>query len=292
MMRARGSPIARRRTTGSMALVVMAVVAVLVVGCSDPALADNCSGLSDCSPSVLAGTLLLGGLLGLGVLAAVASTIPPGGRSGGTGGSGGSGSGSGGGQGSGSGGGAPGGGGAGGGGGSGAPPPVYNPGQPTPSTPPPSSEAQQRIAQDYAQGKGPASWVRDINPTHSTTNCIDTSKAVDQTLAGNPSVAGTHSPSQLGGLYDLRAQFPDANFQESSIQDITRQVQQGGPGTRGVVSVQQDQEGHAFNVYNDNGKVTFIDGQTGKVYNSGSAIMKADNYDSSATVRFGRTFPP
>lgn len=297
----RRHPVARRRTVAAAVhasvLGVLLVVGLglgLVVAGAEPAYADNCSGLSDCSPSVYGAISLLGGLLGLGVAAAVFSSIPPG-RGGGSGD--GSGSGSGSGAGAGSGGGSPGG-----------PPPGNPPGPPGTSPPPiypielpptydgdpaqqqAMNEARQRLENKLAQGLGPKDWVKDINPTGSTNNCVDAAKAVDQSLGGNPTVAHPAYRGQNGD--ELQAAYPGRSNNDATLDSIANDVRQSGPGSKGIVTVYSGNDAHAFNVTNDNGKVTWIDGQTGRVASTPGGILGPAKYDpTQSTFKFLKTYP-
>jgi hypothetical protein len=291
--RHRGS---RRTSAATMAGIGVVVTSVLVLGVAEPAFADNCSGLSDCSPSILGAIFLLAGVLGLGVAAAVTSSNPPGGG-------GGSGSGSGAGAGAGT-------GGAGTGGGSGPPggPGPANPPAPPATTPPvypielpptyegdpaqqqAMNDARQRIADKLAHGQGPGSWVRDINPTGSDNNCVDAAKAVDQTLANNPSVAHPGYHGQNGE--DLQNAYPGRPNQDTTLNDIANDMQQSGNGSRGIVTVYEGNDAHAINVYNDHGHLTWIDGQTGRVANTPGGILTPDGYDpAQATFKVLKTYP-
>ncbi|MEZ5141656.1 MAG: toxin glutamine deamidase domain-containing protein [Acidimicrobiales bacterium] len=278
---------------------VAAVVALLLVlTWPTPAYADNCGSLTDCVNVLGAGLGLLGGLLGLGL-----GALLLGGRGGGSGGgvggggAGGGGAGGGGGGGGGAGGGGGGGaGGAGGGGGGGTPtpPPVYDPNNPpvTPDQQRQIDEARDRIAKSQQQGGGPKDWVKDINPTRNHSNCVDSAAAVDKTLGGQPTAAGPNN-GQGASERDIRNQYPGREINDSTLDGVTQQVQQGGPGTRGIVIINEGNDAHAINVVNQNGQVIWIDGQQGTVHNSGSGALRADGYDpSKASIRFVQTFPP
>jgi hypothetical protein len=283
----------RRRPLLLGTIVATLAVVVIVIGGAEPAFADNCSGLSDCSPSLLAGTFLLGGVLGLGILAAASSAIPPGGGSAGGSGSGGGGPGSGGGSGS----------------SGGSPPGANPPSPPVPPTAPPAydpnnlppklettpeqqkaiNDAQQRIANDLQQGKGPQTWAKDINPTGDKLNCVESAKAVDQTLANNPSSAGPVSRGQNGA--ELQSAYPGRPDADSTADAITQDLLKSGPGSRGIVTVYEDGSAHAVNVYNDHGRVVWIDGQSGTVSNSANGVLRPAGYTDHAQISVIKTYP-
>ncbi|MFD8542209.1 toxin glutamine deamidase domain-containing protein [Streptomyces rubrogriseus] len=51
--------------------------------------------------------------------------------------------------------------------------------------------------------------------------------------------------------------------QELSFSNIVSDMQKTGSGARGIVWGQDEEGGHVFNVVNIEGRVTFLDGQTG-----------------------------
>lgn len=290
-----------RRPNLTGATIAGATALVVIIGDAAPAYADNCSGLADCTPGVFAAAVLLGGMLGLGLLMAYASS-----GGGGTGAGGGGGSGSGSGQGgSGAGGTGAGGGGGGGAGTGGAPgdggapppiPPAYDPNYRPPQDPP-TPEQQQRmdaaregIRNDLANGKGPEVWAPKINPTGNTKNCVEAAKAVDSTLGNNPKAAGPVNRGQNGR--DLQDAYPGRGQPEMSPMSIEQNLLESGPGSRGIVSVDQAPNGHTFNVYNDNGTIKWIDGQSGRVSTTPGGVLKPIGYSDPSTLEFMKTFPP
>ena len=276
-----------RRTVRS-GITMVAGASLLILLGAEPAFADNCGDLSDCSPSVWAGMRLLAALLGLATVFAVVS--------GDTHGSGGSGGGS-----------AGAGGGAGGGadnsgsrkGPPAAPdkaPPAYDPNyippkvDLTPEQQQRLEEAQKKIKDAQDSGGGPEDWVNDINPTNSRDNCVEAAKAVDNTLGKHPTAAGPVQRGQDG--YEIENAYPGRSLHGSTPGGISQDMLASGEGSRGIVVVTNGGHSHAFNVYNDGGTIKWIDGQSGKVSTSPGGVFDSSTFKSDATQYYVmKTFP-
>jgi filamentous hemagglutinin len=112
-----------------------------------------------------------------------------------------------------------------------------------------------------------AGSIRIVNPGYPaagrTQNCVNCSIATDATLSGNPAVSlpsnGPINISTLENLYGGRFGYAATNS------EIEQQMLNAGNGARGIVfgSRGPSDAGHVFNVVNQNGKVRFLDGQTG-----------------------------
>ncbi|MEU2721790.1 YrhB domain-containing protein [Streptomyces smyrnaeus] len=98
--------------------------------------------------------------------------------------------------------------------------------------------------------------------------------AVECGLAGTPAVPLPWSPAhEAPGWWDLllRRYFPDADRLTCGDWDeVIRATQESGPGTRGVVWIRRqaagvEVSGHLVHVHNDDGKVVFLDGMTGRL---------------------------
>ncbi len=106
--------------------------------------------------------------------------------------------------------------------------------------------------------------IRDVNKAGGDTdNCGNCAIATDATLGGNPA-----SALKGGAVYPgvIEKHFGRKFVSFPSLSSIGDAVLDEGKGTRGIIfgSKNSDQMGHYFNVVNQNGKVRFVDGQTGK----------------------------
>ena len=95
-------------------------------------------------------------------------------------------------------------------------------------------------------------------------------------------------------MRDLSDAYPGNGGQPKLGQfEIESRLQQSGPGSRGIVSVDTPNGGHTFNVYNDNGQIKWIDGQTGIVKPSASELLQADGFPpgTESSIEFLKTAP-
>jgi Papain fold toxin 1, glutamine deamidase len=91
-------------------------------------------------------------------------------------------------------------------------------------------------------------------------NCPSCAIAVDQTLAGAPASA---IADRAMSVRDLAARY-DGMFVMADREWITEQLLDAPSGARGIVFGMRDgREGHVFNAVQENGRVYFVDGQTG-----------------------------
>ena len=119
-----------------------------------------------------------------------------------------------------------------------------------------------------------AGSIRNVNPGYPisgrTHNCVNCAVATDATLKGYPASAlpinhtNGVSVRVLENIYGQRFGNP-----VSDISIIEQQMQAAGKGATGIVFgyIPSHRLGHVFNVINQNGKVRFLDGQTGKAAN-------------------------
>ena len=110
-------------------------------------------------------------------------------------------------------------------------------------------------------------------------NCQSCVTAVDNQLAGLPTgaVERVFGPNDLFATPQWRQQIADAVGTSNSFRsagsygDIYTELQHAGDGARGIIHGMRTGPGgmpvagHVFNVVNRNGRVFFIDGQTGKL---------------------------
>ncbi|MEU8682451.1 toxin glutamine deamidase domain-containing protein [Streptomyces sp. NPDC048611] len=111
-------------------------------------------------------------------------------------------------------------------------------------------------------------------------NCVDVALSTADTYAGAPSAAGARTPDftadgvasdrgETGGRdrmeNSLGARFTDFGNGRQAFQGIENALRQSGHGSQAVIVTQHsDRRAHAWNVVNHNGKITYIDAQTGR----------------------------
>ncbi|MGW0149891.1 toxin glutamine deamidase domain-containing protein [Streptomyces sp. NPDC004822] len=128
-------------------------------------------------------------------------------------------------------------------------------------------------------------WVQHINgegpdaPGRSN-NCVDTALSTVDTYAGNPTAAGARTPDldadgnpsdrgERGGRdrieNTLGARFSDMGNGRDAFNRLENTLRDSGHGSQAVI-ITQDANGraHAWNAVNHNGKITYIDAQTGQ----------------------------
>ncbi|MDX3119246.1 toxin glutamine deamidase domain-containing protein [Streptomyces scabiei] len=115
-----------------------------------------------------------------------------------------------------------------------------------------------------------------INPAGGKTNCRACVISLDQLMAN-----GAHSnaiPNIERGSEKVIEKYFGNKFRNRSFSNIVSDIQKAGPGTRGIVWGRDPQGGHVFNVVNIDGRVTFLDGQTGNA-------SHAPTWDSYSLLR-------
>jgi hypothetical protein len=123
-----------------------------------------------------------------------------------------------------------------------------------------------------------AHTIADVNPGYPrapgrTMNCVNCAVATDATLAGRPATA-LPSPHPLQ-LADIE-QSVGGNFRRvGSPAEIEAVLLEAGPGARAVVAGARaaPNPGHVFNAVNVEGRVYFVDGQSG-----GAAVINDPTY--------------
>ena len=109
--------------------------------------------------------------------------------------------------------------------------------------------------------------AKQLNPEGGMMNCTYVGEAMDRYLAGEGIKA---VPGDMGGLQSLdRLQgVYGRSFEDTKFWDMVDHMRNSGDGARGIVagdSPVPGQGGHVFNVVNSQGRVLFVDGQTGFV---------------------------
>ncbi|WP_246235331.1 toxin glutamine deamidase domain-containing protein [Streptomyces boluensis] len=128
-------------------------------------------------------------------------------------------------------------------------------------------------------------WVERINGNGTDTpgrsnNCVDTALSTVDTFAGTPTAAGARTPDldadgnpsdrgERGGRdrieNTLGARFNDMGNGRDAYNRLENTLRKGGHGSQAVI-ITQDANGraHAWNAVNHNGKITYIDAQSGQ----------------------------
>ncbi|MER5937505.1 toxin glutamine deamidase domain-containing protein [Streptomyces sp. NPDC001928] len=145
---------------------------------------------------------------------------------------------------------------------------------------------------DPADGR----WVERINGEGQdapgrNNNCADTALSTVDTFAGNPTAAGARTPDldadgkpsdrgEKGGRdrieNTLGARFSDMGNGRDAFNRLENTLRDSGHGSQAVI-ITQDANGraHAWNAVNHNGKITYIDAQTGQ--QSSKPLHSGDN---------------
>ncbi|WP_304364557.1 toxin glutamine deamidase domain-containing protein [Streptomyces sp. Wb2n-11] len=128
-------------------------------------------------------------------------------------------------------------------------------------------------------------WVQNINGTGPDTpgrnnNCVDVALSTVDTYAGNPTAAAARTPDadadgnpsdrgEKGGRdrieNTLGARFSDLGNGPDAFNRLENTLRNSGHGSQAVI-ITQDANGraHAWNAVNHNGRITYIDAQTGR----------------------------
>lgn len=118
--------------------------------------------------------------------------------------------------------------------------------------------------QNESEG-GPKFSLRDVNKSGGNNNCVSCAIATDNYLKGRPTSAlNSELTSKPTSLSVIESEYNGKFVHGLSIEKIKGMVSSSGEtgivfGNRGPGKV-----GHVFNVINQNGKINFVDGQTGK----------------------------
>ncbi|WNM29976.1 RHS repeat-associated core domain-containing protein [Streptomyces sp. Li-HN-5-11] len=110
-----------------------------------------------------------------------------------------------------------------------------------------------------------ADWAKHFNPEGGMKNCTYVGEALDRYLGGQ----GFHPvPGDMGGLQSLdRLQSVyGKTFDDTNFWDMVDHIRNAGDGARGLVAaLPEEGAGHVFNIVNRQGRVLFLDVQTGFV---------------------------
>lgn len=150
-------------------------------------------------------------------------------------------------------------------------------------------------------GAPPEQLLQAVNPTGDRTNTAATVSAVDAALDKVPRIAkpgGAVNAETLAAIHDTVV------TQVADLGEVDAFLAKAGPGARGIVTVQVDlapswtnpvpvRVGHAFNAANVEGRIVFLDGQTGAVVGTPQELLAAAGHDPAtvSAVRFVPTHP-
>ncbi|MFI2379983.1 RHS repeat-associated core domain-containing protein, partial [Streptomyces sp. NPDC018964] len=100
-----------------------------------------------------------------------------------------------------------------------------------------------------------------INPGGGRTNCRACVISLDQMMASG--ARSNAIPTLERGSHTVIEKFYGKKFRNRSFSNIVSDMQKAGSGARGIVWGADPDGGHVFNVVNIDGRVTFLDGQSG-----------------------------
>jgi hypothetical protein len=138
------------------------------------------------------------------------------------------------------------------------------------------------------------SWLGDINPNYGQpgydVNCGHVFDAVNSGLEGNPVEAQS---GVEGSWEDIEAKYGSQFNWNSSFQSIEQQISAAGDGARGGVGVYGDTGAgippHIFNVVNEDGVVTFIEGQVGPDGQVGGQVWRGAGGAAQLATEFANS---
>ncbi|MEU8485305.1 putative T7SS-secreted protein [Streptomyces sp. NPDC048641] len=122
-------------------------------------------------------------------------------------------------------------------------------------------------AQEFLDSEYP--WLKDVNNRWEdgyTQNCAHTTVTVDRRLDGvDVSAAPRQGPGHLD-VEQLGVKDPSTAWHRAdSYDDVIRDLQARGEGSRSAVFIGRGDSGHFFNAVNTEHGVVFLDGQSGKL---------------------------
>jgi RHS repeat-associated protein len=104
-----------------------------------------------------------------------------------------------------------------------------------------------------------------VNPGGGTHNCGVCADAADSTIGGNPKSADPAPRPMTSEEMERYVGNGNTFVRKGGLSGVVNDVKNWGPGSRGIVGAWPTKGvGHYFNVINVDGKVVFIDAQTGK----------------------------
>jgi len=157
------------------------------------------------------------------------------------------------------------------------------------------------LAAAVKRGASPEEWVRIVNPGGDKVNTAAALNAVDAALDKVPRIARPGGAVTADAFALAHGSVPT---QIGDLHEIGQFLAKVGPGARGVVTVQLEvppswanaapvHVGHAFNAGNVDGRVVFVDAQTGAVAATPHEIVAAIGGEGAnvTSVQFVPTRP-
>jgi RHS repeat-associated protein len=136
-----------------------------------------------------------------------------------------------------------------------------------------------KLAQTKVLNAEVRDMVKTRNPTGSRQNCTICVGAVASTLDGTPQYAGI---GPMPNLQQFKYQYP--GLRPTSLREVVAAMKAAGPGAQGVLAgdwidlskPSAAPSSHAFNLYNSNGTVLFLD-----AHNLQTAVAKLQSRDGT-----------
>jgi hypothetical protein len=157
------------------------------------------------------------------------------------------------------------------------------------------------LAAAIGRAAPPEEWIRLVNPSGDKASTVTVVNAVDAALDKVPRIA---RPGGALTADAVAAAHGSTVTVTSDLHDIGHFLAKAGPGARGVVAVRltlpeswanatQVDLGHAFNAANLDGRIVFVDPQTGTVAGTPHDLLVAAGHDLAtvASIQFVPTHP-
>lgn len=133
--------------------------------------------------------------------------------------------------------------------------------------------------------------VRGVNPTVSSGNCLEGSLALDAMFRGNAVVAGPGRPVDTEfaeKLLERHSMYRLPRLRADELPTVESQLTSFGSGARGIILRRGDTReavpSHTYNVVNFGGRIRYLDGQVGKVFDHHPARGRLSTYDFFRTA--------
>jgi hypothetical protein len=136
-----------------------------------------------------------------------------------------------------------------------------------------------------------ARLVRHVNPTGRGGNCFEGSLGLDEILGGRAVVAGpsvTVHKDFASALVHKRSLYRLPGLRADQVRIVEAQLTSFGAGARGIIMRWGDADegvpSHVYNVANVGGKIQYLEGQVGKVFDEHPARGWFSTYDFYRTA--------
>ncbi|MFB9837237.1 toxin glutamine deamidase domain-containing protein [Actinoallomurus acaciae] len=133
--------------------------------------------------------------------------------------------------------------------------------------------------------------VRGVNPTMSSGNCLEGSLALDAMFRGEAVVAGPGHPVDTefaARLLERHSMYRVPRLRADELSTAESQLTSFGSGARGIIlrrgAADEGIPSHTYNVVNFGGRIRYLDGQVGKVFDRHPARGELSTYDFFRTA--------